>query len=210
MVCYVAQEVAGTLEFNFAGNPINLVPPWRRVQFRDELLDKCGVDFLDPKYRELAALREKARELRVEVDRDMSWGRIVDKIFSAFVEPGLIQPTFVLDHPVEISPLAKGKPGDPRVVERFECFIGGMEVANSFTELNDPLEQRKRFEEQERMRAELGDEEVERLDEDFLNAMEYGMPPTGGLGVGIDRLVMILTNQQSIREVILFPQLKSK
>lgn len=210
MVCCVAQEVAGTLEFNFAGNPINLTPPWRRVQLRDELLDKCGIDFLDPKYRDVAVLREKAGELRVDFDKDNSWGRIVDKLFSAFVEPNLIQPTFVLDYPVEISPLAKGKPGDPRVVERFECFIGGMEVANSFTELNDPIEQRKRFEEQECMRAELGDEEVERLDEDFLNAMEYGMPPTGGLGVGIDRLVMILTNQQSIREVILFPQLKTK
>jgi len=110
---------------------------------------------------------------------------------------------------VEISPLAKSKPDDPRLVERFECFIGGMEVANSFTELNDPLEQRARFEEQERLRREIGDQEVERLDEDFLVALEYGMPPTGGLGIGIDRLMMVLTNKQSIREVILFPQLRT-
>jgi lysyl-tRNA synthetase class 2 len=210
MIRYVAEESVGGLELPFADSVIDLSAPWRRVQFRDELRSKCGVDYLDPSYRDLATLREKARELRVDVDRDASWGKIVDKLFAAFVEPSLIQPTFVLDYPVEISPLAKGKPEDPRVVERFECFIGGMEVANAFTELNDPIEQRKRFEEQERVRAQLGDEEVERLDEDFLNALEYGMPPTGGLGVGIDRLVMILTNQQSIREVILFPQLKSK
>jgi lysyl-tRNA synthetase class 2 len=155
-------------------------------------------------------LREKAKSVGVPIEEGMSWGRVVDKLFSTCVEPALIQPTFVLDYPVEISPLAKAKPGDPRLVERFECFIGGMEVANAFTELNDPIEQRKRFEEQERMRAMMGDEEVERLDEDFLTAMEYGMPPTGGLGMGVDRLVMILTNQQSIREVILFPQLKTK
>jgi len=210
MVCSIAQEVAGTLEFHLGENVIKLAPPWKRVYLRDELNNRCGIDFLDQKYRDLASLREKAKDLGVETDEHMSWGRVVDKLFSTFVEPTLIQPTFVLDYPVEISPLAKGKSDDPRLVERFECFIGGMEVANAFTELNDPIEQRKRFEEQERMRAMMGDEEVERLDEDFLTAMEYGMPPTGGLGMGIDRLVMILTNQQSIREVILFPQLKTK
>ncbi len=210
MVRSVAQEVTGTLELPFGENVINLSSPWKRVSLRDELHSKCGVDFLDAQYRDLNTLREKAKTLGVPADGEMTWGRIVDNLFSTFVEPTLIQPTFVLDYPVEISPLAKGKPGDPRLVERFECFIGGMEVANAFTELNDPVEQRKRFEEQERMRAVMGDEEVERLDEDFLTAMEYGMPPTGGLGMGIDRLVMILTNQQSIREVILFPQLKTK
>jgi lysyl-tRNA synthetase class 2 len=210
MVRSVAQEVTGTLELPFGENVINLSSPWKRVSLRDELHSKCGVDFLDAQYRDLNTLREKAKTLGVPADNEVTWGRVVDNLFSTFVEPTLIQPTFVLDYPVEISPLAKAKPGDPRLVERFECFIGGMEVANAFTELNDPVEQRKRFEEQERMRATMGDEEVERLDEDFLTAMEYGMPPTGGLGMGIDRLVMILTNQQSIREVILFPQLKTK
>jgi lysyl-tRNA synthetase class 2 len=137
-------------------------------------------------------------------------GKLIDKLISTFVEPGLVQPTFILDYPVEMSPLAKRKPEDERLVERFEAFIGGMEIANAFTELNDPLEQRERFRQQDEMRALLGDEEVERIDEDFLSAMEYGMPPTGGLGLGVDRLVMLLTGQQSIREVILFPQLRTR
>ncbi len=210
MVYHVAQEVLGSHEVSFGGDIIDLSSPWRRVNLRDDLLEKCGLDFLDERYRDLPSLREEARRLGVEVEDNMSWGRLVDKLLSTFVEPTLIQPTFVLDYPVEISPLAKTKPGDPRLVERFECFIGGIEVANAFTELNDPVEQRKRFEEQEQLRSLMGDEEVERLDEDFLTALEHGMPPTGGLGVGIDRLVMVLTNQQSIREVILFPQLRAK
>lgn len=210
MVCYVAREVLGSEQVSFGQDVIDISRPWRRVNLRDELVEKCGVDFLDDKYRDLSTLKEEAVRLGVDVERNMSWGRLVDKLFSTFVEPDLIQPTFVIDYPVEISPLAKTKPDDPRLVERFECFIGGIEVANAFTELNDPVEQRKRFEEQEQLRSLLGDEEVERLDEDFLVALEHGMPPTGGLGVGIDRLVMALTNQRSIREVILFPQLRAK
>ncbi len=210
MVYHIAEEVLGSHEVSYGEHIINLSPPWRRVNLRDELLEKCGLDFLDQRYRDLPSLREEVMRLGVEAEENMSWGRLVDKLLSAFVEPTLIQPTFVLDYPVETSPLAKTKPDDPRLVERFECFIGGMEVANAFTELNDPIEQRKRFEEQEELRSLMGDEEVERLDEDFLTAMEHGMPPTGGLGVGIDRLVMVLTNRQSIREVILFPQLRAK
>ncbi len=210
MVYYIAQDVLGTEEVPLGEDIVSLSLPWRRVNLRDELLEKCGVDFLDQRFRELPSLREEAVRLGVGVEENMSWGRLVDKLFSTFVEPDLIQPTFVIDYPVEMSPLAKTKPDDPRLVERFECFIGGIEIANAFTELNDPIEQRKRFEEQERLRSVMGDEEVERLDEDFLVALEYGMPPTGGLGVGIDRLVMALTNQRSIREVILFPQLRAK
>ena len=135
---------------------------------------------------------------------------MVDHLLSEKVEPHLIQPTFLTDYPVELSPLAKRKTDQSHLVERFEAFCGGMEIANAFSELNDPADQRARFEEQEKMRADFGDEEVERTDLDFPNALEHGMPPTGGLGVGIDRLVMLLTGQHSIREVILFPQLKSK
>ncbi len=149
------------------------------------------------------------QELELEVDPEKNWARLVDELISTFVEPNLIQPTFLVDYPVEMSPLAKAKPDDDRLVERFEAFAGGMEIANAFTELNDPIEQRQRFLQQQKQRK-AEDEVVETADEDFLLALEYGMPPTGGLGVGIDRLVMLLTGQQSIREVILFPQLREK
>jgi len=139
-----------------------------------------------------------------------SRGRLIDKLLSTFIEPNLIQPTFVMDYPAEMSPLAKPKPGDPRYVERFEGFVGGMEIANAYTELNDPLLQRQRFLEQEAIRQAFQEEEVERLDEDFIFALEHGMPPTGGLGLGIDRLVMILTGQRTIRDVVLFPQMRSR
>ncbi len=148
-------------------------------------------------------------KLKIEVDPQKDRGRLIDGLISTFVEPNLIQPTFLLDYPVEMSPLAKTKPDDDRLVERFEAFAGGMEIANAFTELNDPIEQRQRFLQQQEERQAEG-EMVESIDEDFLLALEYGMPPTGGLGVGIDRLVMLLTGQRSIREVILFPQLREK
>jgi len=144
----------------------------------------------------------------MEIDPSKGRGRLVDELLSTYVEPKLIQPTFLLDYPVEMSPLAKKKRGNDRLVERFEGFVGGREVANAFTELNDPVEQRERFRQQ--LKERVADEEVEIADEDFLQALEYGMPPTGGLGIGIDRLVMLLANQQSVREVILFPQLKTK
>ena len=147
-------------------------------------------------------------ELGMEIDPGKGRGRLVDELISTFVEPKLIQPTFLMDYPVEMSPLAKKKRGDDRLVERFEGFVAGMEIANAFTELNDPVEQRERFRQQ--LKERVADEEVEIADEDFLQALEYGMPPTGGLGIGIDRLVMLLAGQQSVREVILFPQLKTK
>ena len=149
-------------------------------------------------------------ELGLEVDPNKNWARLVDELLSTFVEPKLIQPTFLVDYPVSMSPLAKTKPGYERVVERFEAFAGGLEIANAFTELNDPEEQRQRFQQQQKERLSETDEERWTIDEDFLLALEYGMPPTGRLGVGIDRLVMLLTGQQSIREVILFPQLREK
>ena len=155
-------------------------------------------------------MRDKMKPLGLEVDPKKNWAKLVDELISTFVEPSLIQPTFLKDYPVSMSPLAKTKPGEDRVVERFEAFCGGMEIANAFSELNDPEEQRQRFIQQQKERGKEKNEVVETIDEDFLQALEYGMPPTGGLGVGIDRLIMLFTNQQSIREVILFPQLKEK
>ncbi|HEX78453.1 MAG TPA: lysine--tRNA ligase [Dehalococcoidia bacterium] len=208
MVSAIAQEVLGTTQVSFGEVTIELAPPWPRKSLREEIEERCGLDFLA--YEDPASLRRAMLEIGVEVEETASPSHLVDKLISSLVEPNLMQPTFLLDYPVEMSPLAKRTPYNPRLVERFEAFAAGMEIANAFTELNDPLEQRERFQMQERWRTQLGDQEAERVDEDFLLALEYGMPPTGGLGVGIDRLVMLLTGQQSIREVILFPQLKSK
>jgi len=208
MVSTIAQEVLGTQQIVFADETIDFSPPWRRVTLREEILERSEIDF--EKYHDAESLRRQMEAKGVEVDQNMGRGKLIDELLSTFVEPKLVQPTFVMDYPIELSPLAKRKPDSERLVERFEAFIGGIEVANAFTELNDPREQRQRFEEQERLRALMGDEEAERLDEDFLLALEHGMPPTGGLGIGVDRLVMLLTDQQSIREVILFPQLRAK
>ncbi|MBI4294724.1 MAG: lysine--tRNA ligase [Chloroflexi bacterium] len=206
MVSSIAREVLGTTKLDYGGQELELAPPWPRVELRQAIKERCGIDIED--YPDAASLRAKMDSLGVVVEGAKARGKLIDELISTYVEPGLIQPTFVIDYPVELSPLAKRKPGSDRYVERFEAFAGGMEVANAFTELNDPLEQRQRLEQQ------LRDREIEVgegiIDEDFLTALEYGMPPTGGLGVGIDRLVMLLTDRQSIREVILFPQLKSK
>ncbi|MBE0415393.1 MAG: lysine--tRNA ligase [Dehalococcoidia bacterium] len=208
MVSYVAQQVLGTTKVSFGGNTLDFAPPWKRIMLRDAIYTGCGIDFLE--HADAQSLRNAIQQQGLDVDESMSWAKLIDKLISTYVEPCLIQPTFVMDYPVELSPLAKRRPESEHLVERFEAFAGGMEIANAFTELNDPIEQRERFRQQEIIRAELGDEEAERVDEDFLLALEYGMPPTGGLGLGIDRLVMLLTNQQSIREVILFPQLRTK
>jgi len=206
MASYVAREVLGDTRIIVNGNTINLASPWQRVYLRDAIKNYCEIDFED--YPDATSLRSKMEEKGMEVDPNKGRGKLVDELISTFVEPNLIQPTFLIDYPVEMSPLAKRKRGNERLVERFEGFINGMEIANAFTELNDPIDQRERFKQQ--MREKVGDEEVEVADEDFLEALEYGMPPTGGLGIGIDRLVMLLTGQSSIREVILFPQLKTK
>ena len=149
------------------------------------------------------------RDMGIDVSQQVSWGGLLDKLISEKVEPSLIEPCFLIDYPVAMSPLAKKSSKDPRIVERFEGFVSGMEICNAFSELNDPVDQRQRFEEQERLHQEFQEEDMDRLDEDFLIAIEHGMPPTGGLGIGIDRLAMILTNNVSIREVILFPQLRN-
>jgi lysyl-tRNA synthetase, class II len=162
------------------------------------------------KYPTADGLREKMRSLNMEIDLKKNWAKLVDELLKTSVRPKLIQPTIVYDYPVSMSPLAKRKPGEERVVERFQAYAGGcIEMGNAFSELNDPIEQKLRFEEQMQERQ-ADDEEKWTIDEDFLTALQYGMPPTGGLGVGIDRLTMLLTNQTSIREVILFPQLKGK
>jgi lysyl-tRNA synthetase class 2 len=207
MVSKISQQVLGTDKVQFSSNIINFKPPWQRLSLRQAIEKYSGIDF--DQFLDAASLRTKMLKLKMEVDPQKDRGRLIDELISTFVEPNLIQPTFLLDYPVEMSPLAKAKPDDERLVERFEAFAGGMEIANAFTELNDPIEQRQRFWQQQKERQAEG-KEVETIDEDFLLALEYGMPPTGGLGVGIDRLVMLLTNQQSIREVILFPQLRGK
>jgi len=207
MVAEVSQQVLGTDRVEFGGNTINLQPPWQRLQLRQAIIEYSGINF--DKYPNADSLRAEMVKKKIEVDPQKDRGRLIDELISTFVEPNLIQPTFLLDYPVEMSPLAKRKPDNERLVERFEAFAGGMEIANAFTELNDPIEQRQRFLQQRRERQAEG-EVVETADEDFLLALEYGMPPTGGLGVGIDRLVMLLTGQLSIRQVILFPQLKEK
>ncbi len=208
MVSGVARDVVGSTTVQFGEHTLDLAPPWGRVTMRDALIEHAGIDFEELRTRE-KLLEELQRRKLSDIDPGWSWSRLLDEAVSHYVEPKLIQPTFLLDYPKEISPLAKNKPGAPGIVERFEVFCAGFELGNAYSELNDPIDQRERFETQARLAA-AGLEEVETLDEDFLVALEHGMPPTGGLGIGIDRLVMILTGQTSIREVILFPQLRRK
>ncbi len=207
MIAFIAREALGTEEITYRDHHIRLTPPWRRITLRDAIRDATGIDI--EAYPTLEALSAAVKERRLEIDPQPTWAKLVDELLSEYVEPELIQPTFVLDYPVELSPLAKRKPDAPHLVERFEAFVGGLELGNAFTELNDPLDQRARFEAMRKARV-AGDEEAHPLDEDFLTAMMYGMPPTGGLGIGVDRLVMLLTNRTSIREVILFPQLRTR
>ena len=206
MISRLAVEATGSMKVAVGEDIIDFTPPWRRLSLREELERRGGVD-LDA--CDDGELQQRARSLGVDTGIRESRGRIIDKLLSTLVEPHLLQPTFLMDYPEEMSPLAKAKPGAPGYVERFEAFACGMEIANSYTELNDPQVQRQRFEGQEEIRQLYQDEEVDRLDEDFLTAMEYGMPPTGGLGIGIDRLVMLLSGQPSIRDVLLFPQMRT-
>jgi lysyl-tRNA synthetase class 2 len=198
LVHYVAHEVGYEGEVDFS-------PPWRRLKLRDAILDKTGLDVLE--LRDQDQLQEAARSKGLELPRDESWPQLVDELLSKYVEPDIVQPTFIMDYPVELSPFAKDHRDTPGLVERWECFAAGMEFSNAFTELNDPDEQRARFEAQGKLTQE-GDEETQPYDDDFVRALEHGMPPTGGVGVGIDRLVMILAGRTSIREVILFPAMR--
>ena len=207
LVSTVAMEVLGTTQVQYGDQLIDFAPPWKRVDFRQELKDLSGVDI--DAYTDDESLKHRAAELGLDIEPKDGRAKVIDKLFSSYVEPRLAQPTFVLDYPVIMSPLAKAKPDSPGYVERFEAFAAGMEIANSYTELNDPAVQRERFENQEALRLMLGDDETDRLDEDFLIALEYGMPPTGGLGIGIDRLVMLLAGQTSIRDIMLFPQMRT-
>ena len=207
MVSTIAETVVGSSVIEYEGQRIDLSPPWRRVTLRDVILEVTGIDYTA--YEGADSLSAAMKEKGLTTPDGATWGYLVDKGLLSEVEPTLVQPTFVLDYPRDISPLAKTKPDDPTHVERFEFFIAGMEMGNAFTELNDPFDQEQRFLEMGRL-YDPEDEEAHPMDEDYLRAMKYGLPPTGGFGIGVDRLVMLLTDQSSIREVILFPQLRSK
>jgi lysyl-tRNA synthetase class 2 len=200
----VCLSVFGHLEFTFEEKQIKFSKPWKRINYVDAIKDKTGVDVISASENDLKAL---AKNIGLEISNLHGKAKLVDEIFSQVVEPELIQPTFVVDYPLILSPLAKKHRSKDGLVERFEGYIAGREICNAFSELNDPIDQRKRFEDQVKMR-EAGDEEAHQVDEDFIHSMEYGMPPMAGLGIGIDRLVMLLTNQSSIRDVIFFPQMK--
>ncbi len=206
LVTYVVQEVHGSLQVNLGDHSIDFTPPWKRETLRDAIRQRSGIDYQD--YPDAESLRARMQQAGLKPEPALGRGKLIDELLSHYVEPTLIQPAFLLDYPLELSPLAKKKAGEPHLVERFEAFAGGIEMANAFSELNDPDDQRARFEEQVAAKA-AGDEETEGLDEDFLLALEHGMPPAGGLGIGIDRLTMLLTGEHSIREVILFPQLRT-
>jgi lysyl-tRNA synthetase class 2 len=203
LVAEVCQRVLGTTKVQRGETEIDFAPPWRRLTLREAILERSGVDIAEHPEREALA-----RAIGGEADPKAGWGKLVDGLLSRDVEPGLIQPTFLFDYPAELSPFAKAHRSEPGLVERWEAFCGGVEIANSFSELNDPDEQRRRFEQQA---AELdrGDDEAQPYDEAFVEALEQGMPPTGGVGLGIDRLVMLLTGSSSLREVLLFPAMRT-
>ena len=205
LISVLARGILGSTQVAYGDYTLDLAPPYRRITFRDALLELGQVP---PEVLESEArARDFARELEIEEENLATFGKVLGEIFEKRVEPMLVQPTFVYDYPRDISPLAKSKEDDPSMVERFEFFMACKEVANAYTELNDPVDQRERFLEQIRERA-RGDEEAHRMDEDYIRALEYGLPPTAGEGIGIDRLVMILTDSSSIRDVILFPTLR--
>ena len=203
LIKYCAERACGTLKLTYQGEELNLDGKWKRLTMQDAVKEYTGIDFNKPMKTILSECNKKGLEL----EKDTTWGNALYKVFDCFVEEKLYGPVFITDYPVEVSPLAKKKPGDERLTERFELFITGKELANAFSELNDPQDQRQRFEAQMKAK-EKGDDEAQPYDEDFCTALEYGMPPTGGMGLGVDRLVMLLTDQYTIREVLLFPTMK--
>ena len=205
MLAFVIQQVLGQKTFSYRDHEIRLDQPWQRVELRQGIIDKTGIDIQD--HKTAAELAEAMKSLEMDFNPEASRGKLIDDLLGHFLEPSFIQPTFVYNYPREISPLAKTTPEDPDIVERFEGFMGGMELCNAFTEINDPQDQEERFLEMGRSYA-SGEDEHHPLDEDYLRAMRYGMPPNGGFGMGIDRLVMLLADQPTIREVLLFPHLR--
>lgn len=205
LVSYVAEKVLGTKKIQYQGKEIDLTPPWRRLDMEDAIKEYVGVDFseIDTDEKAISVAKEKGLEIKPGMKR----GHIIAEMFEEFCEKYLMQPTFIIGHPVEVSPLAKRNPNDPRKTNRFEAFMNTWELANAFSELNDPIDQRERFEAQVKQK-ESGDSEAHPMDNDFINAIEVGLPPTGGLGIGMDRLIILLTNQPSIRDVLLFPTMK--
>ena len=206
MFRYLAQEVCGSTTITYQGTEIDLGKPFRRLTMNDAIKEYAGIDFDTVATDEEA--KALAKERHIEYEERHTKGDIINLFFEEFCEKELVQPTFIMDHPLAISPLTKKKPTDPSKVERFELFINTWEMCNAYSELNDPIDQRERFKVQDAL-ADAGDEEANHTDEDFLNALEIGMPPTGGIGYGIDRLVMLLTDSAAIRDVLLFPTLKS-
>lgn len=207
MISFTAREVLGTTKITYQGHEIELAPPWPRMRLRDAILEATGVDY--EAYPDAEGLFNAIVAKGLDAEAKSSRGKLIDSLLSSYVEPNLIQPTFLIDYPIDVSPLAKKRPGSEVTVERFEGFAAGMEICNAFSELNDPIDQRERFLAQGRDFAE-GDEEAHQMDEDFLSALSYGMPPTGGFGMGIDRLTMLLADQSNIREIILFPPLRTR
>jgi lysyl-tRNA synthetase class 2 len=199
------KNVLGSLKVTFKDHSIDFTTPWKRIKLSDALMQYAGIN-IDISENELRSL---AKERGVDNADSLGAGKLINELYDRFVEPHLIQPTFIIDYPLETSPLAKKKRDNPKLVERFEVIVAGMEIANAFSELNDPIDQRARFEKQVELKK-AGDEETESLDEDYVRALEIGMPPTGGLGIGIDRLIMLATNSHSIRDVLLFPHMRPK
>jgi lysyl-tRNA synthetase class 2 len=206
MVAYVAERVTGSATVIWQGHEIDLAPPWNRIPLRQAILDATGIDY--EAFPDAESLAQEMRKKGHVPDPKSNWGKLVDSLMAKHVEPNLIQPTFLIDYPRDVSPLAKATPDDPRLVERFEGFAGGMEICNAFSEINDPIDQLQRFID-ESYRASHGDEEAHPVDVDYIEALSYGMPPTGGFGMGVDRLTMLLTDKDHIREVLLFPHLRS-